>query len=84
MPSYDRKNLRAGKGYGVSKQDESFLDSDSNPWEASASGQGYNARFDDDAGDRNYAGHGVDGRDDSEAFLRPSTPRAHEATEDIH
>jgi hypothetical protein len=43
-----------------------------NPWKASASGQGYHARYDDDAGTHNYAGHGVDGAGDNEAFLRAS------------
>jgi hypothetical protein len=45
---YDRKNL---KGYGHSGEDDAeFLKIDRDPWEASASGQGYNARFDDDTG----------------------------------
>jgi hypothetical protein len=61
---------------GAPNKDDSLEDflkpSNTDPYQASASGHGFNARFDDDAGTHNYAGHGVDGAGDNEAFLRAS------------
>jgi hypothetical protein len=64
------------KGFkGFVTDDEEWLrPSQTNPYEASASGVGYQgSRWDDDAGTHDYAGHGDDGATDAEAFLRPSS-----------
>jgi hypothetical protein len=44
-----KKQLNKGF-YGFESDDAAFLRIDRDPWEASASGQGYNARWDDDTG----------------------------------
>jgi hypothetical protein len=68
-----RKNYVSG--FGEKDPDaQAFLRSDPSPWNADGhSTVGFNAKFEDDAGTRDYAGYGVDGADDSEAFLRPSS-----------
>jgi hypothetical protein len=53
---YDKKTLH--KGGNVTKDDEAFLTSNTNPWETSASGHGYNAKFSDDTGFEAGAIHG--------------------------
>src|SRR5690242_320741 len=66
------------KGFhGFKTDDAEFLKPDSNggmnPWDqGDYSDTGYNRRWNDSAGSRNYAGHGVDGANDTEAFCRPS------------
>jgi hypothetical protein len=62
------------KGFqGFKSDEEEFLKpSNTNPYEQSASGVGFNAKFDDDAGTKDWAGYGVDGANDTEAFARPS------------
>jgi hypothetical protein len=68
------KRFSPHKGfYGEKSDDEAFLRPDNtDPYKASASGHGYQARFDDDAGTRDLAGSGIDGSDDLGAFLSPS------------
>ena len=51
MSPPSRKQLKKGAyGYGYEPRDEDFLAVERSPWEASASGIGYNAKFDDDYG----------------------------------
>ena len=77
---YDKKALH--KGGNVAKDDEEFLAANTNPWKASASGQGYSAKYRDDTGwKRGECGYSSDdgaGQNnwDSEAntaaFMKPS------------
>ncbi|MFY9837670.1 MAG: hypothetical protein WAK55_14630 [Xanthobacteraceae bacterium] len=66
------------KGFGDQDPDiESFLRPDGNggtdPWKIEEhSTVGYNAAKSDNSGTRDWAGYGVDGAQDSEAFSRPS------------
>jgi hypothetical protein len=67
---YDKKNL---KGRGCNgKDDAAFLKIDRDPWEASASGQGYNGRYDDDTGAQRGAEYGFSNTSDDKAFLKRS------------
>jgi hypothetical protein len=82
-----RKQLSKGaRGYGDDPNNFDFLSpSNTNPFlDDGHSTVGYNARFDDAAGSSNYAGHGVDGAVDNEAFLSPSQARTDESYENIH
>ena len=68
--AYDKKALRQGKGFAVSEDDEAFLKANTDPWKASASGEGYQGRrWDDDTGYKR--GEQSMGGDES-SFLRPS------------
>jgi hypothetical protein len=63
--------------YGEKSDDEQFLTPDgpagTDPYKADDySSVGYNVRWDDDAGTRDYAGQGIDGVDDLKSFLAPS------------
>jgi hypothetical protein len=70
--AYDKKALH--RGGNVAADDEEFLKATSNPWEASASGHGYQGeRWDDDHGYRR--GLGAYATDDEDPFLRPSQDR---------
>jgi hypothetical protein len=52
-----KRDLKKGAaGYGYEPGDEDFLSIDRDPFEASGSGHGYNARFDDDYGHRRGQG----------------------------
>jgi hypothetical protein len=65
-----RKQLSKGAyGYADSPDDADFLKIDRDPWQASASGEGYKARYDDDSGYER--GCGVYASDDAE-FRSPS------------
>jgi hypothetical protein len=51
MSPPSRKTLKKGAaGYGYEPGDEDFLAVERSPWEASASGIGYNSKFSDDDG----------------------------------
>src|SRR5262249_10123334 len=76
---YDKKNL---KGSGLSgKDDAAFLKVERDPWDASASGVGYNARWDDDRGFE----RGTGAYTDSDSGLRNKLPdeRVHYAHEGL-
>src|SRR5690242_17475918 len=78
--AYDKKALH--RGGNVAADDEEFLKATSDPWKASASGHGYNAKFNDDGGHRR--GLGAYSDDDKDSFLRPSQDRTdHEQPLDI-
>ena len=67
-----RKNYVSG--FGEKDPDaKSFLEVDRDPWDASASGQGYNSRWDDDTGVERGAEYGFSNTADDKAFLRPSS-----------
>jgi hypothetical protein len=70
MPT--RKQINRGF-YGFQSDDADFLKPDgaagTDPWAADDhSTVGYNAKFDDAAGTKNYAGSGIDGADDLAEF----------------
>jgi hypothetical protein len=87
--AYDKKALNA-KGCYVAPDDEAFLKANSNPWEAEASGHGYNARFSDDDGWKRgeQSRSGLDawqsrGGDDLD-WQRPSQDRTDESGDRVH
>jgi hypothetical protein len=68
-----RKQLSKGAyGYADSPDDADFLRIERDPWEASASGHGYNGRWDDDSGNSRGAEYGFSNTSDDKAFLEPS------------
>jgi hypothetical protein len=89
MAPPNKKQINKGF-YGFESDDAEFLRPDgaagTDPFKADGhSTVGYNARFDDVAGTRDYEGYGdYRGERDEEAFLRPSTNRPHESDASIH
>jgi len=71
------KRFPVNRGFrGFVSDDESFLAPDdvagTDPWASDGhSTVGYDAKFDDGAGTRDYAGYGDGGATDNEAFLAP-------------
>jgi hypothetical protein len=68
MPKFSPNKGAPNQG----RMEDELQPPNTNPWDASASRHGRNKKFDDDAGTYNYAGHGVGGAGDNEAFLRAS------------
>jgi hypothetical protein len=65
MSPPNKKMLQKGAaGYGYEPGDENFLAIDRDPFDASASGHGYSARYDDDYGYRRGQGEYSDELDD--------------------
>jgi len=80
-----RKQLAKGSyGHADPAEDADFLRIERDPWEASASGEGYKARYDDDSGVSRGQECGYSNTSDDEAFLRPSQDRTDESSETIH
>jgi hypothetical protein len=85
MAPPSRRDLKRGaKGYGDDDNNFDFLRIERDPWEASASGIGYNGTKDDDTGVSRGQEYGYSNTDDDKAFLSPSQSRTDESYENIH